>query len=277
MPLDVEPTFFTWRGHQIAHYTAGAGEPVLLVHSINAAASAYEVRAPFAALQDTYEVHAIDLLGFGLSDRPPRVYRATDYINLIADTLERIGKPVALVASSLSSAFAVAATARLPHLVRSLVLVAPTGLSQLAGNPSPLQFALYDVLRSPVGDVVFNLIRSPFSVRYYLEQQTYGNPKWVTNEVFQNFYLAAQFPGAKHAPISFVTGLLNYDIRADYARLSQPIMVVWGRKLKISPPRLAQEFVEVNANTRLELVDDSALPIEDQPELFNRLVRDFLA
>src|SRR5688500_10817894 len=48
--------------------TSGSGTPVLLLHSINAAASAYEMRPLFEALRGERPVFAPDLPGFGLSE-----------------------------------------------------------------------------------------------------------------------------------------------------------------------------------------------------------------
>ncbi|NJK78429.1 MAG: alpha/beta hydrolase [Chloroflexaceae bacterium] len=274
--LPVVPTYVTWRGHRIAHYQAGSGTPVFLLHSINAAASAFEMRAQFAALQDQYAVHAIDLLGFGSSDRPARVYRSSDYIDIVMHTLLTIGRPAHLIASSLTGAYAIAVAARLPEQVRSLVLVAPTGIAQLADQPGTVQQFSYDVLRGPVGDVVYGLLSSKPIVRYFLEQQTYADSKRVTEATLKGYHRVTQQPGAKYAPICFVTGLLNYDVRNDFARLTQPILLVWGKQLKITPVQQADAFLQCNARARLEVLDNSALSNEDSPERFNALVQTFL-
>src|SRR5438132_665906 len=83
--LDAEPRSFLWRGFRVVHYERGQGEPVLLLHSVNAAASAYEMREPFERLGQGCRVHALDLLGFGASERPAIRYSAGLYVDLIAD------------------------------------------------------------------------------------------------------------------------------------------------------------------------------------------------
>jgi len=55
-------------------YVAGEGPPLLLVHSVNAAASAAEVRPLFEHFRATRTVFAIELPGFGLSQRGDRDY-----------------------------------------------------------------------------------------------------------------------------------------------------------------------------------------------------------
>lgn len=48
--------------------------PLLLIHSVNAAASAFEVKPLFDYYRSRRPVYAIDLPGFGLSDRSDRCY-----------------------------------------------------------------------------------------------------------------------------------------------------------------------------------------------------------
>ncbi len=276
-PLPVEPSFSEWGGYRIANYTAGSGAPLLLVHSINAAASAFEMRAPFAGLQDTFRVHAFDLLGFGCSDRPARRYSAEDYINLIGDTLQRLDEPVPIIASTLGAAYAIAAANRWPERVKALILVCPVGIKLLADPPGPGAALRYALLSGPAGEPIFNALATPVSVRYFLEQQTYGDPKRVTKETFDGFYQATKHPGARHAPICFVSGLLNYDVRADFARLKQPVLIVWGRKAQITRIDQSKPFLALNERARLEVFDDCGMIVQDErPAEFNALVRSFL-
>jgi pimeloyl-ACP methyl ester carboxylesterase len=276
-PLPVEPSFFGWRGYQIASYEAGIGPPVLLIHSINAAASSFEMRGPFAGLQHAFHVQAIDLLGFGRSDRPDRRYTPDDYIDLIGDTLRQRNEPTAIIASTLGAAYAVAAATRWPALVRSLVLVCPTGIELLADPPGSVTAVSYAVLHSPVGEAIYKGLATRPSVRYFLEQQTYANPKNVTPETFEGFYRATKHPGAMYAPICFVSGLLNYNIRDEFARLTQPVLIVWGRQAKITKLKQADAFLKRNPQARLEVFDNCGMIVQDEcSTAFNELAAAFL-
>ncbi len=277
-PLPVEPTFFTWQGHQVAHYSAGQGQPVLLVHSINAAASAFEMRAPFHGLQDTFQTHAIDLLGFGRSDRPARRYSPLDYIEQIGMTLERIGEPATIIASTLGAAFSIGVAHRWPERVRALILVCPTGIQLLEKTPGPEAALTYATLNSPVGAAIYRGLTTRGFVRYFLEKQTYADPANVTPEVFEGFYQATQHPGAMYAPICFVAGLLNYRVTEIFGQLTQPILIVWGKQAFITRPKQAQAFMERNSRARLEMLDGCGMAAQDEcPDRFNALAREFLA
>src|SRR5690606_14489158 len=73
--LEAERRAFVDRyGRLLAMYadTRGSGRRVVLVHSVTAAASAYEMRPLFEALRGSRPVYALDLPGFGFSDRSDR-------------------------------------------------------------------------------------------------------------------------------------------------------------------------------------------------------------
>jgi pimeloyl-ACP methyl ester carboxylesterase len=275
--LPVEPEFFFWRGHRIALYRNGTGEPLLLIHSINAAASAFEMRKPFSAFADQFEVYALDLLGYGESDRPARRYQASDYIALIIATLERIGRPTTILASSLGAAYAIAAAAARPDLIRALILFCPTGIKQLADPPGPAGHAMYQLLRSPVGHGLFKALTSRASTRYFLQSQAYANPASIDEQTLDGFYRASHEPGAIYAPICFLSGLLNCRIDNEFAQLTQPILLIWGRQATTTPVTQADTFLARNQRAELVVVEQASLLVQDeQPETCQRVIRQFL-
>src|SRR5918911_388763 len=126
-----EEGWFDWHGHRIFYTRRGSGAPLLLVHSIHAAASSFEWRSNVDALAESYTVYTIDLLGFGRSERPNVRYSARLYLHLIDDFARYvIGAPCTLIASSLSAAYAAVLAARDPGRYPALVLICPTGLSR---------------------------------------------------------------------------------------------------------------------------------------------------
>ncbi|MDW8147684.1 MAG: alpha/beta fold hydrolase [Roseiflexaceae bacterium] len=276
-PVDAPRQFYRWRNYRIAYYTAGAGSPILLIYSINAAASSFEMRRPFAGLRNDYQVFALDLLGFGGSDRPQRTYRADDYIDLISDfARDVIGKGAPVIASSLGAAYTIRAAARDPDLFGPLTLICPTGIRNLA---QPQQPGLsYEVLAGPLGDLIFRLLASCPSIAFFLRTQSYYDPSVVDEHLIEGFYRAAHQAGAKWAPICFLTGLLNCDVREAFAQLRQPILLVWGRYADLTPLRTADALLARNPRARLAVVDKARLSLQDErPAEFLHLVREFLA
>jgi len=75
------------RSGRLSYYVAGQGAPLLLLHSINAAGSAREVRPAFEHARHSRRVYAPDLPGYGFSDRSPRRYDIPLFCNAIHDML----------------------------------------------------------------------------------------------------------------------------------------------------------------------------------------------
>src|SRR6056297_510138 len=80
---------YRWRGFDVRYVEAGDPDDptVVLFHGLHAAASSREFEGIFEPLAAEYHVLAVDLPGFGRSDRPPVVYDAALYEGFIRDFL----------------------------------------------------------------------------------------------------------------------------------------------------------------------------------------------
>ncbi|MFZ5736455.1 MAG: alpha/beta fold hydrolase, partial [Pseudomonadota bacterium] len=114
---------------RIAIYAAGSAQPdgnatpLLLIHSINAAGSAYEVKPLYDYYAQHRPVYAIDLPGFGQSDRDDREYTArmmTDAVHAAVEQIRRIHgeQPIDALALSLASEFLARAATETPQAFR---------------------------------------------------------------------------------------------------------------------------------------------------------------
>ncbi len=268
--LPTTPTLWKWRYGDVAVYEAGdpGNPPLLLLHGHNAAASAFEMRYPFALLSERYHVYAPDLLGYGLSDRPPIAYTPQLYMELIEDILrEVVQRPSAVAASSLTSAHAIEVAARAPEWITALALFCPTGIRKLTRQSAGGK-AVEAVLRLPVlGEGLFNALASHPSIRYFLQSQTYYDPTCVTDDMVDSYYNAAHGKGARYAPAAFVGGGLYWDAGDAWTRLSQRALIVWGREGGFSPVSDAAPFLATNPAAQLQVIDKAGvLPHDEQPE-----------
>ncbi|MBZ0306880.1 MAG: alpha/beta fold hydrolase, partial [Anaerolineae bacterium] len=119
------------------------GRPLVLLHSINAAASAYEMRPLFNHYRTLRPVYALDLPGFGFSERPNRVYSPDLYKETITDFLQtQVGEAADVIALSLSSEFAALAALEQPSLFHSLTMISPSGFSY-KGRSSDATYQLF--------------------------------------------------------------------------------------------------------------------------------------
>jgi pimeloyl-ACP methyl ester carboxylesterase len=270
---------FLWRGHRISYTRRGNGSPVLLVHSIHAAAWSYEWRFIVDALAEHHTVYTLDLIGFGRSARPNARYTARFYIGLIGDfAAQVIGEPCALVATSLSAAYSIVLGARDPGRFPALVLIEPTGLVRLHEAPGTGGDTARLAFETPViGTSMFNALVSRRSLEYFLDR-IYCDESLVTDELIDLYYQAAHQPGAKHAPSAFVAGHLNLDVRRALRRLAQPALLVWGDQAREAPVEEARGFIAVKPDFEVAIFERVGdLPHDERPEEFIEIVRPFLS
>lgn len=277
----------TGRSGRLGCYVAGEGEPVLLLHSVNAAASAYEVRPVFEHARSRHRVYAPDLPGYGFSDRSARRYDIALFCDAVRDVLDAIeadagARPVDALALSLSAEFLARVAAAEPARFRSLTLVTPTGFrrgsSQLraaAGSSRELP-GLYPALTFPLWrDALFGALASRASIRYFL-QRTYGS-KSVDEGMVEYAWRTTRQPGAAHAPYAFLSGrLFSADVRALYERLAVPVWLAHGTRGDFRDFSEA-DWVRERPNWRVQAFDTGALVHFEQPGPFFKGWDAFLA
>jgi pimeloyl-ACP methyl ester carboxylesterase len=227
---------------QINVYADGRadGTPLLLVHSVNAAASAYEVRPLYLYYRASRPVYAIDLPGFGFSHRGDKTYTPrlmTDAIHAaVAEVRARHGEDrVDIVALSLGCEYAARAALEQPQAYRSLGLVSPTGFGGLdardghdgsnRGKPIVLSAVSAPLWSRPL----FDLLTTAPSIRFFL-QKTWGS-RAIDEGLLNYARLTTHQPGAEYAVWSFLSGyLFSDDIGRIYDRLKLPVWAVHGRR-----------------------------------------------
>ena len=280
--LGGEAGTYRWKHGQVFYRHAGAEDsarpPVLFVHGIGAGARSFMWRRNFLPLSHDFRTYAVDLLGFGYSDKPANAPYSSDlYVELLSDFLrEIVGRPATLVGQGLSAAFATRVADERAELVRSLVLVSPTGADNLGARPGVAGAAFYGLLHSPVlGTSFYNAVTSERSVRDYARGQLFYEKRFATPRLVAHYYAVSHLPGAQHAATAFLSGYLNTDIREPFARLRQPVTLVWGKQDTANPIEQAGQLLSLNPRARLEVFDRCRqMPQEEHAERFNMLLRE---
>lgn len=275
------------RAGRLSYYVAGQGAPLLLIHSINAAGSAYEVRPIFEQMRHERRTYALDLPGFGFSDRSPRSYDVRLYVDAIHAMVDAIAdehgrEPLDALAVSLSCEFLARAAVERPGRFRTLALVTPTGFQRgsdkLRGPEGATREipGLYGLFTFPLWSQAFyDLLVSRRSIRYFL-RRTFGSEN-IDEGLAEYDYLTAHQPGAKNAPYAFVSGrLFSKDIRSIYERLTLPVWMPHATRGDF------QDFSEAGwlttrPNWTVQAFDTGALPHFEEPERFLAAYRRFLA
>jgi pimeloyl-ACP methyl ester carboxylesterase len=284
--VDADRQEFSERAGRLSYYVAGDGPPFLLLHSINAAGSVYEVRPVFEELRRTHRVYAPDLPGFGFSDRSARDYTVSLYVDAVLDMLNRIaddykGTPVDALALSLSSEFLARAAAQHPSRFRSLTLVTPTGfragsdrLREAEGVTREMPW-LSAVLEFPLWRKgLYRQLVRPGTIRYFL-RRTFGSDN-IDEGLAAYDDITTHQPGAENAPYAFLSGrLFSKDIRNVYERLGMPVWLAHGTRGDFGDFRGA-DWTHTRENWTVQAYDTGALPFYETPGPFFASLRTFL-
>jgi pimeloyl-ACP methyl ester carboxylesterase len=287
LALDAERHFIWHKGLRVALYLSmpqgkpsnDLQTPLVLVHSINAAASAAEVKPIFDRYAHMRPVIAIELPGFGSSDRKRIEYKPqlmTDCIAAAVNHVRALGfqRPVDLMAVSLSCEMAARAALDRPALFRSLALVSPTGFETKLAEPyedgrtkdKPWLRKLLD--SGPWSNPLFEWLTSEKSMRKFLER-SWGSKGIDEGLLAYNLLTVAQ-PGARHAPYAFVGGaLFTRGVRQLYSKLALPVWMIHGCRGEFAKVDGLKQFTPAGPWT-IEPIDAGAMPYFERPAEFSQ-------
>lgn len=274
------------RGHRyaapqgdLAFQAIGRGEPIMLVHSFGPGAGAEEWRGVAEDLGRDYEVYALDLLGWGHSDKPRRTYDGEVYIRQLIDFLQDVvRRPAVVAAAGLPAAYAVLAANDHPELIRALALVCPLGLEARAEEPDLRDALLHRTLRLPIlGTSMLNLLTSRAALSRYFRQEAFAAPERADAALIDHYYRAAHQPGANYALTAYLCGFLNVNVDLALNRLKQPTWLGWGRHAVEPPVETADLWLREKSDAELEIFEAcGALPHLEAPSHVATSLRDFI-
>lgn len=280
--LTGEERRYPWKYGDIFYQVKGAREsrPLVLLHSMAAGASSYEWRKNVDALAEQFRVYVIDLLGFGLSDRPAIEYSAETYIDLIGDFLkEVVGRPALVVANGLSGAYTVLCAYRRPQLFEKLILVAPPVSMLSEDKPHIGHILLRSVLQLPIiGESIYNLLTSRRAIQRYYDRRGYHNPGLITDQLVEYIFSSAHQVNSHYPFHALLSKELALDVHQALARLRTPVAAIWGREQEHAPDEVSQAYQMAAPATEVRILERSSQQLQDeQPVKFHALLRELAA
>jgi pimeloyl-ACP methyl ester carboxylesterase len=248
-----------------------SNSPVVLLHGFDS--SLLEFRRLWPLLAEQTETWAIDLLGFGFSDRPVDLEFSPDAIktHLYASWKQWIGKPMVLVGASMGGSAAIDFALTYPEAVAKLVLIDGAGFAK--GPAVSKLLALFP----SIGPAATNFLKRPqvrekVSRRAYWDDQTFVTPD---AECCASLHL--EMPRWSEALIRF-TCSGGYNFLSDkIARITQPTLIVWGRYDRILGTKDADRFVQTIKDCQLVWVEQCGhVPHLEKPQETAKAILAFL-
>ncbi|UNL86899.1 alpha/beta fold hydrolase [Priestia koreensis] len=271
---------FTSKYGQLAYNVQGSGPSLLLIHSISLGASNFCWRKNVKELAKHFTVYALELPGFSNSDKQKRMYTPQLFTEAIIEFIQGvIHERTFVITRDLPAAYCSYIAYIRPDLISKLVLITPSGLGGNDTSPCASSYTTFGIFTQPfVGDGLYNAFSSKESIEQQLKTSFYSDPSFVTPDVIDNFYKSAhQCPNANYAPASFVAGFCNFNVQSFFSSITQPVLILWGKKATFNPVQYLSYFLSLRPYTQYEIFDDCGLILqEENPQKFNRVVTQFL-
>ncbi len=272
---------YAWKLGEISFQSLGDGPAILLLHSFGPGHDSEEWRPVAELLADSHRVLALDLLGWGRSEKPKVHYDDELYIQLLIDFVEDVVRERAVIgAAGLSAAYAIQVAVDHPEAIRGLALSVPSGVHIYGDEPDLKDALVHRLLRTPIlGTSALNLYTSQTAIARYLKRDVFAAPDRVDAARVERHYQSSHQPGS-HIPLAaYLSGYLNHRVEEALARLDCPIWIGWGREAKYPPVETLDLWLQhATAPIDLEVFDGcGSLPHVEAVPQFHEKLQGFLA
>jgi pimeloyl-ACP methyl ester carboxylesterase len=219
----IESRYVRLGPYRIRYFTGGSGEPLVLVHGLGGRALDFAPLMPSLARQ--HRIFALDLLGYGASDRPDVDYSVTLETGILRQFLDSQGLTQADLAGwSMGGWIAMQFAVQSPERIRRLVLLDSAGMKftpaydlRLLAPHTMADMQALEKLLTPHPE------RTPaFIMRDFLRQLRAED--WVIQRTVANMMTGRELMNGKLAGVTM------------------PVLIVWGRQDVLTPLSLAGEM-----------------------------------
>ena len=250
---------------------------VILIHGFGASVEIWQHN--ILALSKGYRVYALDLVGFGCSDKPDVDYSPTFLVNHVNGFVNAMEiKKATIVGLSMGGGIAILYTITHPDRVEKLVLVDSVGLGD----------KIYFGLRLMTVPILGGAMTLPtWTDTYGFFKPTVLNSK-LLDDSFIDFYMKLfALPGARQAKLKTLRSLCNFwgprkdvlnSIMLNLHKIDVPTLILWGKDDEILNVEQASFAREKIPNSQLYTFNQCGhMPNFEKPDEFNKVALEFLS
>lgn len=264
-----EPVF---HGQMVVYEAGrGLGRPVLLVHGIGQN-GANDWRETGAWLKESHHVVAVDLPGFGASDKANVLYSPGNYARVLKHVAGRFLKPpFILVGHSMGAVVSLRYAAAYPQDVARLVVIDAPGILQR--NSVTTQFLAFLGMEfvPPWLDPLQELLGLARRVLAPLERLRFD-----PGVILESPELRARVLGGDPLKIAGLA-VVSENLAADLPEIGAETLLLWGAEDQLAPRRTGRVLALKLPHARLEIVPGAGhTPMLEAPQEFRRLLEPFL-
>lgn len=282
-------TYWNWRNQTIYYVRAGERQsqrpPLLLIHGFGASTDHW--RKNISELSKSFEVWAIDLLGFGRSAKPSLEYSGDLWRDQLHEFItDVIGQPVVLAGNSLGGYAALCVASQRPTSAAGLILINSAGPFTEIQAPAttqtyPAQKILGEgtrwILRQPFASfLLFQYFRQRYVIRQTL-QKVYLDQNAVTDQLVEDIYRPSCDPGAAQVFASVFSSPQGEKVDVLLEQLTCPLLMLWGEADPwMNPQKRSAQFRKHYPQLKEHYLQAGHCPHDEVPEQVNDLIRSWV-
>ena len=238
-----DATFLSIDGVRVRYVDEGTGSPVVLVHGFASSLETWTAVIP-ELVEHGHRVIALDLRGFGWTDRPPGDYSSEAQARLVLGLMDQLGVERAAV---VGHSYGAGVTLR-------LALIAPERVTRIAlydawAYDGQLP-AFFHVARADgVGEAMF--------ATWYGERTedrmalAFHDQDFVTIELIDAVEAALRRPGTYAAALAAVRAMHYEQVEEQYRTVEHPALLLWGREDRVTPLEIGERLARELPGARL--------------------------
>ena len=229
-----ENRYYEWRFGKVRYQKKGSGSPLLLVHDLTAGSSNYEYHRLINNLTENHEIYSLDLLGYGLSDKPSMTYTGNLYEQLVSDFIMNVIKrKTSVVVAGESVPFVIMACHNNPDMFNKLICINPQNLYLQNQIPSKQTQLMKLFLETPIlGTFTYHVLTNRIMLEKQFQNQYFCRLDEIRDKYIANYLEAAYAGGysSKFAFASYVGKYMNLNILRELKNINNSILMIGGEK-----------------------------------------------
>jgi haloalkane dehalogenase len=279
--------FRGWRSHSgfcRSHNPDITKPPILLIHGFGAAIDHWRDNIP--ALAENYTVYAIDLIGFGGSEKPATHYSIYLWVEQVFEFWrEFIKVPMVIIGNSIGALVAAIAASHHPEIASGVVTISLPDIqafnNMVPKALQPIERTVKAIVSALFIRPLFYLIRQPFTIRLVLKVLVYSDPRRVDDELVEIIAKPARDRQALEAFVRLNRSLNqpNYSpsLTEALSQLQVPLLILWGSRDRLIPPSEGKRLIQYAPNGTLIYLEGMGHCAHDEnPERVNREILNWL-
>ena len=230
-----ENQYYEWRFGKIRYTKKGSGNPILLLHNLTCGSSIYEFHKIIDDLSKTNEVYALDLLGYGLSDKPNLTYTNFLFVEMINDFIKNIiGKKTDIITSGDTSSIAIMACHNNPEIINRMLFINPQSLYEINQIPSKQSKLLKFLIETPIiGTFIYNIISQKSSIKNSFTSSYFYDPTLIDDNDITHYLESAHTQGyqSKYSFASYISKYTNINILHALKEINYSMYIIGGKEI----------------------------------------------